>query len=192
LSEKKAVPRRPRADAIRNRDLLIATAKAMFADGVADVRLEEVARRAGVGIGTLYRHFPTRDALIEAVYRTEVETLGAAAAHLAATRPTIEALRDWMRLFVDYIATKQIIAPALNTMVGGADAVYARSGDHIKKAIRDLVGRAVAEGHMQPDLDPIDLLRALVGVANVASGPGWEASAKRLVDILIAGSRPGA
>jgi AcrR family transcriptional regulator len=191
LSEKKA-PRRPRADAARNRDLLIATAKAMFGDGVADVRLEEVARRAGLGIGTLYRHFPTRDALIEAVYSTEVETLAKAATQLAATRPTLDALRDWMRLFVDYIATKQIIAPALNTMVGGADAVYARSGAHVKTAIKDLVGRAVAEGHIQADIDPIDLLRALVGVANVASGPGWEASAKRLVDILIAGSRPGA
>ncbi|WP_246725173.1 TetR/AcrR family transcriptional regulator [Beijerinckia sp. L45] len=192
MPQKKAVPRRPRADAARNRDRLIDTAKAMFTEGVADVRLEEVARRAGVGIGTLYRHFPTRDALIEAVYRTEVETLAHAATQLAATRPTVEALRDWMHLFVDYIEKKQLIAPALNTIVGGADAVYARSGELVKKAIKDLVERAVADGHIQPDLDPIDLLRALIGVANVASGAGWKASAKRLVDILVAGSRPGA
>ncbi|MBB2174676.1 TetR/AcrR family transcriptional regulator [Gluconacetobacter johannae] len=192
LAEDKSARRRPRSDGQRNRERLIAAAKAAFTEGETEVRFDEIARRVGVGIGTLYRHFPTRDALIEAVYRTEVERLGAAAQHLAATHPPLEALRDWMRLFVDYIAAKQVIAPALNSLVGGPSALYAASGDSVKTAIRDLVARAVASGEMRPDLDPIDLLRALVGVANIASDPGWEASARRLVDILIAGSRPGA
>ncbi len=191
VAEESAARRRPRSDGQRNRQLLIEAAKAAFKDGETELRLDAVARRAGVGIGTLYRHFPTRDALIEAVYRADVEALAHAAKELAATRAPLDALRTWMRLFVDYIAAKQLIAPALNSLVGGTSELYAASGDRIKTAIGDLVGRAVQTGEMRPDLDPFDLLRALVGVANVASDPGWEASAKRLVDILIAGSRPG-
>lgn len=148
--------------------------------------------KAGLGVGTLYRHFPTRDALIEAVYRAEVEALAKAATRLSDAHAPLEALRAWMRLFVDYIATKNLIAPALNSMVGGPSQLFAASGQQVKAAIRALVGRAVASGDIRPDLDPLDLLRALVGVANVATSPDWEASAKRLVDILIAGSRPTA
>jgi AcrR family transcriptional regulator len=183
-------PRRPRADAKRNRDRLLDVAKAAFAAGGADVTLDDVAKAAEVGAGTLYRHFPTRDALIEAVYSAEVEQLAQAADRLGRERPPVEALREWMSLFVDYIAAKQLIAPALNGMVGGPSEVFARSGELVKDAIRGLVRRAVATGQIRGDLDPIDLLRALVGVSNVAVATGWEASAKRLVDILIAGSRP--
>jgi len=104
--------------------------------------------------------------------------------------PPVEALRAWMLLFVDYIAAKQLIAPLLNTVVGGPAKVYAGSGDLIKAAIDRLVGRAVLSGDMRADFDPLDLLRALVGVSNVASAPNWAESARRLVDILIAGSRP--
>jgi AcrR family transcriptional regulator len=137
----------------------------------------------------LYRHFPTRDALLEAVYRTEVEKLAAAERRLAATMPPLDALRAWMLLFVDYIETKQIIAPALNTLVGGPSKIFEASGDLIKGAIQALVKRAVKSGDIRPDLDPLDLLRALVGVANVASAPDWPQSARRLVDILLLGSR---
>jgi AcrR family transcriptional regulator len=181
--------RKPRTDALRNRERLVETAKAAFADQGAEVSLDDVAKAAGLGVGTLYRHFPTRDALVEAVYRAEVERLAQAAGRLAAERPPVEALRDWMRVFVDYIAAKNLIAPALNAIVGGPSAIYADSGALIKTAIHDLVGRAAASGELREDLDPLDLLRALVGVANVASSPDWEASAKRLVDILIEGSR---
>jgi AcrR family transcriptional regulator len=191
LAEEKTT-RRQRSDGQRNRERLIEAAKCAFRDGETDARFDEIARRAGLGIGTLYRHFPTRDALIEAVYRSEVEGLGEAAERLAATHAPLDALRHWMRLFVDYIATKKLIAPALNSLVGGPSELYATSGEHVKTAIRELVGRAVENGEMRPDVDAIDLLRALVGVANVASDPAWEASAKRLVDILIAGSRPDA
>src|ERR1700742_15633 len=110
--------RKPRTDAQRNRERILEVAKAAFARSGANTSLDDVARQACVGAGTLYRHFPTRDALLEAVYRTEVEKLALAEKQLTATLPPIEALRAWMLLFVDYIAAKQIIAPALNTMVG--------------------------------------------------------------------------
>ncbi len=185
-----AKERKPRADAQRNRESLLKAAKAAFTRRGAEINLDDLAKEAGVGVGTLYRHFPTRDALIEAVYRAGVKELADMAAQLSAARPPIEALREWMKIFVDYIATKHLIAPALNSMVGGPSQLYAESGTQIKTAIESLVARAVASGDIRPDLDPFDLLRALVGVANVAASPDWEASAKRLVDILVAGSRP--
>jgi hypothetical protein len=95
-----------------------------------------------------------------------------------------------MLLFVDYIATKQLIAPALNNIVGGPSKLFACTSSQIKGAIEALVKRAIESGDIRPDLDPLDLLRALIGVSNVASGPDWAQSAKRLVDILILGSRP--
>lgn len=183
------VARKPRADAQRNRVRLLEMAKAAFTEKGSGASLDEIARATGVGIGTLYRHFPTRDALIESVYRNETQQLAEAATRLADMHPPIEALREWMRLFVDYIATKQVMAEALNSLVGGASDLYAASGAQVKHAIAMLVARAVASGEIRLDLDPLDLLRALAGVANVSSGPNWEQSAKRLVDILIAGVR---
>ena len=146
--------------------------------------------RQRVGAGTLYRHFPTRDAFIEAVYRTEVEKLATSERKFSEAMPPIEALRAWMLLFVDHIATMQIIAPALNTLVGGPSKLYEGSRSQIQGAVNALVKRAIKSGGIRRDLDPFDLLRALIGVSNVASGPHWHQSARRLVDILIAGSRP--
>jgi AcrR family transcriptional regulator len=186
----KIAPRKPRADARRNRERILEIAKVAFTRSGANISLDDVAKQAGIGAGTLYRHFPTRDALLEAVYRTEVGKLAAAERELAAALPPIEALRAWMLLFVDYIAAKQIIAPALNTLVGGPSKLFEASGAQIKGAIHALVERAIASGDIRPDLDPLDLLRALVGVSNVASVPDWAQSAKRLVEILIIGSRP--
>jgi AcrR family transcriptional regulator len=183
-------PRKARADAQRNRERILEIAKAAFTRSGADISLDDVAKQAGVGAGTLYRHFPTRDALLEAVYRTEVEKLAEAERTFSETMPPIEALRAWMLLFVDYIATKQLIAPALNTFVGGPSGLFEASGVQIKTAIHSLVERAIANGDMRHDLDPFDLLRALVGVSNVASAPDWAQSARRLVEILIIGSRP--
>ena len=184
------VPRKPRADARRNHQRILEVAKEAFTRTGANLNLDEVARQAGVGPGTLYRHFPTRDALLEAVYRTEVEKLAAAEGEFARTMLPVDALRAWMLLFVDYIAAKQIIAPALNTMVGGPSRLFDASGNLIKGAIQALVDRAIQSGDIRSDLDPLDLLRALVGVSNVASTPDWPQSAKRLVEILILGSRP--
>lgn len=182
--------RKPRTDAQRNRERILEVAKEAFTRSGADASLDDIARQAGVGAGTLYRHFPARDALLEAVYRTEVEKLAAAERKFAEDLPPIEALRAWMLLFVDYIATKKIIAPALNTLLGGPSKVFEASHDQIWGAIRALVKRAIKSGEIRKDLDPLDLLRALIGVANVATSPDWQQSARRLVDILIAGSRP--
>src|ERR1700676_4245096 len=181
--------RKPRTDAQRNRERILEIAKAAFTRSGANISLDDVAKQAGIGAGTLYRHFPTRDELLEAVYRTEVEKLAAAERELAAKLPPIEALRAWMLLFVDYIAAKQIIAPALNTLVGGPSKVYEASRAQITGAIHALVERAIESGDISRDLDPLDLLCALIGVSNVACGPDWQQSAKRLVDILITGSR---
>jgi AcrR family transcriptional regulator len=182
--------RKPRADAQRNRDRVLAVARDAFTRLGADASLDDVAKQAGVGAGTLYRHFPTRDELLKAVYRSEVEKLAAAEQKFAETMPPLEALRAWMLLFVDYIATKKIIAPALNNLVGGPSKMFEASHDQIWEAIRGLVKRAIKSGDIRKDLDAIDLLRALIGVANVASSPDWQQSARRLVDILITGSRP--
>ena len=186
----KPTPRKPRADAQRNRERILEVAKRTFTRSGADASLDDVARQARVGAGTLYRHFPSRDALLEAVYRVEVEKLAAAERELTESMPPVDALRAWMMLFVDYIATKQLIAPALNKIVGGPSKLFASTASQIKGAIHALVKRAIENGDIRPDLDPVDLLRALVGVANVASGPDWVQSARRLVDILILGSRP--
>jgi AcrR family transcriptional regulator len=186
----KSVLRKPRTDAQRNRGRILEVAKDAFTRYGADAKLDDIAKDAGVGPGTLYRHFPTRDALIEAVYRTEVEKLAAAERKFAETMAPIDALRAWMLLFVDYIAAKHIIAPALNTFVGGASKLYEGTRDQIQGAIEGLVKRAIKSGDIRRDIEPFDLLRALIGVSNVSSTPDWQQSAKRLVDILITGSRP--
>ena len=182
--------RKPRADAQRNRERILEVAKQAFTDSGATASLDDIAKEAGVGPGTLYRHFPTRDELLKAVYRTEVEKLAAAARKFAETIPPIEALRAWMLLFVDYIATKKIIAPALSTPAGRPAKVVEASYAPINEAMRTLVKRAIKRGEVRKDVDPVDLLRALVGVAYLESSPDWHQSARRLVDILIAGSRP--
>src|ERR1700677_114243 len=170
--------RKPRADAQRNRERILEVAK------------KEIAKKAGVGPGTLYRHFPTREELLVAVYRSEMEKLAAAERKFADTLPPAEALRAWLLLFVDAVETKQIIAPVLNTLVGDPKKVFEASYAQMHEAIRALVKRAIKSGDIRKDLDPIDLLRALVGVANVATSPDWQQSARRLVDILVTRSPP--
>jgi len=186
-----APPRKPRADGQRNRERLLEVAKAAFAEAGPDINLDEIARRAGVGIGTLYRHFPTRDAIVEAVYRREVAQLADAATRLLDERPPAAALHEWMRLFVDYIATKKVIASALGSIAGGVSELYAASGVRINAATGLLVTRAAAAGEIRADADPADILRALVGFTYFNTSPGWEASAHRLIDLLMDGLRSG-
>ena len=183
-------PRAPRADAQRNRERLLDVAKKAFARDGANASLDEIARQVGVGPGTLYRHFPTREQLLQAVYRTELERLAAAEQKFSQTMGPTEALRAWLLLFVDAIATKQLIAPALNTLLGDPKKVFEASYAKMHQAIDALVKRGVQSGEIRSDLEPMDLLRALIGVSNVASAPDWQPSARRLVDILIVGSRP--
>src|ERR1700740_3185742 len=167
MSAKRSHParRRPRADAQLNRERILEVAKEAFTRSGANASLDDIAKEAGVGPGTLYRHFPTRGALIEAVYRTEVERLAAAERKFAETMSPVEALRAWMLLFVDYIAAKHIIAPALNTVVGGPSKLYEGSRTMIQSAIDELVKRAKKSGDLRRELDAFDLLRALIGVS---------------------------
>jgi len=181
--------RKTRADAQRNRELILDAAKRVFTRDGAAASLDEIARLAGIGPGTLYRHFPTRDALIETVYRTEVEKLAAAAPRFAANLSPLEALRAWMNLFIDHVAGKMLIVPAMETVTGGSSRLIMGSKSQIHGAFLSLAQRAVDTGYLRPDIDPNDLMRALVGIFHTTYDPGWELTARRLVDILIAGSR---
>src|SRR5579871_512603 len=182
--------RKPRSDAQRNRERILEVAKEAFTRSGANTSLDDIARDAGVGPGTLYRHFPTREALLEAVYRTELERLAASGRKLAETMPPVEALRAWLHLFVDAVAAKKLIGPALNTLLGDPKKVFEASYAQMREAAGALVRRGIDSGDIRKDLDPGDLIHALVGVSNVAGGADWQQSARRLVDILIAGSRP--
>ncbi|THD65931.1 TetR/AcrR family transcriptional regulator [Phenylobacterium sp.] len=181
--------RKPRADAQRNRERLIDEAKAAFANVGPDVSLEEIARRAEVGIGTLYRHFPSRDAIVEAVYRREVEQLADAAQRLLDSRPSVDALHEWLKLLVSYMVTKKVIGPALGTMASGASELYESSGALIRAAVTLLVERAVASGEIRADVEAEDLMQAMTGFSSGVSSPGWAARTLRLIDILMDGLR---
>ncbi|WP_409418294.1 TetR/AcrR family transcriptional regulator [Phenylobacterium sp.] len=184
--------RKPRADSLRNREQLLEAAKAAFNEVGAEVALEEIARRAGVGIGTLYRHFPTRDALLAAVYRREVEQLSASAEALLAAHPPGAALEAWLHMLVDYMATKRVIAPALRTSAGEGQQVYEASGAAITDALARLTQAAVAGGDVLPQIGPQDVYRLMIGVSYGYDQPGWEASARRLIGVLMAGLKPPA
>jgi len=180
--------RKPRADAVRNRERVLDAAKAVFSQG-GPASLETVAKRAGVGIGTLYRHFPTREALYEAVYRHEVDQLVELARHLEVERTRVEALRRWLRAGVEFMATKKGMAAALAMAAHGSPELVAYSLDRLTGALAELVQRAVAAGEIRADIDPEDLLRTLVGIYYAHDRPGWQAKVLRLVDVFIDGLR---
>lgn len=184
-----AAVRKPRADAQRNRERILEVAREAFTRHGAEATLDDIARRAEIGPGTLYRHFATRDALIEAVYGSEVEKLTAAGARYTVTLRPVEALRAWMLVFIDYVAKKMLILPAMDTVPGGSRRMMEGTHGLIHSTFRGLVERAVASGDFRAETDPDDLVRALIGVFHTTSMPGWEPSARRIVDILIAGSR---
>jgi AcrR family transcriptional regulator len=192
MPKKKLLPsppaRKPRADAKRNRERILEIAKDAFTRDGASASLDDIARRSGVGNATLYRHFPTRDDLIEAVYRNEVERLAAAEQRFATTMPPIEALRAWMLLFIDHVSQKKLIISVMDTVPGGSMRLMEGSRSLIHSTFVTSVQRAIASGDLRADTDPNDFVRALVGVFHTTALPGWEQSARRLVDILIAGS----
>ena len=179
--------RRPRADAVRNRERVLEAAKAVFSAGGPEASLEAVARRAGVGIGTLYRHFPTREALFEAVYRREVEQLADLAEQLKTEAAPAEALRRWLRSNVEFVATKKGMSKALALAAHSTSELYAYSFDRLTKAVGALLDRAVAAGEIRADISPEDLLRALIGMCYLHDQPGWQASVLRLVEVLVDG-----
>jgi AcrR family transcriptional regulator len=180
--------RKPRADALRNRERILDVAKEVFTRDGAAASLDDIARQAVIGPGTLYRHFPTRDSLIEAVYRSEVEKLAAAEQRFAATMRPLETLRAWMLLFIDHVSSKRLIMPAMDTVTGGATRLIEGSRSLIHAAFVTAVKRAIVSGDLRADTNPDDFVRALVGVFHTTALPGWEPSACRIVDILIAGS----
>jgi len=182
--------RKPRADAVRNRERVLEAAKAVFSAGGPDASLEAVARRAGVGIGTLYRHFPTREALFEAVYRREVEQLGELSEQLKSEPQPVEALRQWLRSTVEFVATKKGMTAALALAAHGKTSeLTAFSFDRLTRAVGALLDRAVAAGEIRADMSPEDLLRALIGMCYLHDQPGWQASVIRLLDVFIDGLR---
>jgi AcrR family transcriptional regulator len=186
----KSASRKPRADALRNRDRVLEAAKTVFSAGGSDASLEAVAREAGVGIGTLYRHFPTREALYEAVYRREVEQLGEMAEQLKDDAAPVDALRRWLRSNVEFVATKKGMAAALALAAGPPPSeLTAFSYDRLTKAIALLLDRAVAAGEIRSDVSAEDLLRTLVGMCLLHDQPGWQAGVMRMLDVLIDGLR---
>jgi AcrR family transcriptional regulator len=183
--------RRPRADAVRNRERVLEAAKAVFSAGGSDVSLEAVARRAGVGIGTLYRHFPTREALFEAVYRREVDQLSELAERLKSDPLPVDALRRWLHANVELVATKKGMLAALALAVQASSELYAYSLERLTKAIAALLARAVAAGEIRGDIGAEDVLRALVGMCYWRDQPGWQTTVLRLVDVFVDGLRVG-
>jgi AcrR family transcriptional regulator len=181
--------RKPRADAVRNRERVLEAAKAVFSAGGAEASLEAVARAAGVGIGTLYRHFPTREALFEAVYRREVQHLADLAEQLKQEARPIDALRHWMHSNVKFVATKKGMAAALALAAYKNSELFSYSFDRLTRAVSGLLDRAVATGEIRDDIGPEDLLRALVGMCYLHDQPGWQTSVLRLVDVFVDGLR---
>ncbi|RJK94318.1 TetR/AcrR family transcriptional regulator [Vallicoccus soli] len=189
-----------RADARRNRERLLRVAVRALSQPGRDVPLEDIAREAGVGIGTLYRHFPTREALVEAAYRDEVERLAAAAGELLAEHPPDVALRHWMDRFVDYMTTKRGMADALRAVVAGGGDPYAVSRERLHAAVEQILGAAAAAGALRADVGPEDVLKAVSGVSLVTGdpaspgapgSPAQREQAGRLLDLLLDGLRAG-
>jgi AcrR family transcriptional regulator len=174
-----------RADAARNREKLLSAAAEAFADCGTSASLESIAKCAGVGIGTLYRHFPTRDALVEAAYRNEVAQLSAAAGELLDEHPADVALAEWMKRFLAYVATKRGMADALESVVASGTDVYAESREQLVVAVTQLVQAGVASGSLRPDADPEDVLRAMTAVKMI---PDPE-QAERILGLLVDGLR---
>ena len=181
--------RKPRADAVRNRERVLEAAKIVFNAGGPEASLEAVAKRAGVGIGTLYRHFPTREALFEAVYRREVEQLSELAEQLKNAKDPVDALRRWLRSNVEFVATKKGMSEALALVVAKDSDLFSYSSALLTRTIGRLVARATAAGEIRSDISAEDLLRALVGMCYTHDQPGWQKSVLRLVDVFVDGLR---
>ena len=173
-----------RADAQRNRDKLLTVAVDAFAEHGIEASLEDIARRAGVGIGTLYRHFPTREALVEAAYRTELDKLCDAAPALLTTLPPDRALRAWMDRFVDYMTTKRGMAEALKVVIASGGNPYAVSRDRLLTAVGSLLDAGITAGVLRADVPAADVLTSLSGVTLAATE---REQAGRLLDLLVDG-----
>ena len=181
--------RKPRTDSVRNRERVLQAAKMVFAAGGPAASLEAVARQAGVGVGTLYRHFPTRQDLFEAVYRREVEQLVELAEQLGTDLPPLEALRRWMHANVEFVATKKGMSAALAVAVHASSDLSAYSMDRLGRALETLLRRAVKTRVIRDDISTEDILRTIVGLCYTHDKPGWQGNVLRLVDVFVDGMR---
>jgi AcrR family transcriptional regulator len=181
--------RRTRGDSIRNRERLVEAATRVFSAGGRQAKLDAVAREAGVGIGTLYRHFPTREALFEAVYRREVDHLAELAQRLAQDAAPVEALRKWLHANVRLVATKKGMLEALQLVVHGSSELKAYSFERLTDGLALLLERGVAAGELRADITAADLLRTVVGIFYADSSADWETSALRIIDVFVDGLR---
>ncbi|MGN6142667.1 MAG: TetR/AcrR family transcriptional regulator [Mesorhizobium sp.] len=181
--------RKPRADSLRNRELLLEAATHVFSTGGPQASLEAVARRAGVGIGTLYRHFPTREALFEAVYRHEVDHLADLAGLLSFEPDPVESLRQWLHANVRLVAAKKGMIQGLQLVAHGSSELKAYSFERLTEAVGLLLGRGVAAGELRADITPEDLLRTLLGIFYSQGTADWQPAALRLVDVFVDGLR---
>jgi AcrR family transcriptional regulator len=176
---------------VRNRQRVLAAARTVFAAGGPEGSLEAVAREAGVGIGTLYRHFPTRQDLFEAVYRHEVEQLVALAEQLGTDLPPLEALRRWMHANVAFVATKKGMSNALAIAVNASSDLTLHSIDRLGRAVGILLRRAVDAGEIRDDISADDILRTIVGLCYMHHNAGWQDNVLRLLDVFVDGMRRG-
>ena len=181
--------RRPRSDTLRNRDRLLAAAREVFSEGGPGASLEAVARWAGVGIGTLYRHFPTRDALFQAVYRREVDELVALAERHSTDTEPLPALRVWLHANIGMVSTKKGMLAALAPSPEGSRELFADSRARLTAAVGLLMRRAQVAGSIRTDIGPDDVLQALYGICYGRDGVEWQAGAQRLIDVFIDGLR---
>ncbi len=184
--------RAARADALRNRARLLEAGSAAFAEHGEATSLEDVARRAAVGIGTLYRHFPTRDALVEAVYRSTVDSLCDDADELLAALPPGEALAEWMRRYVGYVATKRGMASAVKSILRANSSFFDDYRRRLDGAAGRLLQAAAASGEVRSDVDAGELLRAIHGICLAADASHQVAQSLPLVGLLLDGLRHGA
>ena len=179
--------KRPRADAERNRARLLDAAKAAFSSGHSSGQaptLEQIARAAEVGIGTLYRHFPTREALVEALYRKELADLCAAAAELLKSHAPEQALRAWMDLFADYVAAKQEMADALRAVFAAGSVTVSQAREELTVAVRTILDAGIADGTLRDDVRPEDVVAMIVGAFTATSLAGGQEQRGRMFDLL--------
>lgn len=184
--------RAQRSDACRNRECLIRAASEAFAVHGVEASLEKIAKCAGVGVGTLYRHFPTRDALVEAVYRHNVDVLCEAAEELRATLPPDEALAEWMQRWVGYVATKKGLATYLKSVVSADSDLFESSFARVQATVNGLVEDAVAASTIRAGVDGMEILRALSGVCLMSDHPAGPEQGSKVAGLLMDGLRYGA
>lgn len=193
VTGRRGASRPMRADAQRNREHLLAAAVAAFSgDGGTEVTLESIAKDAGVGIGTLYRHFPSREALVDAAYRSELARLCDSVPGLLSSMPADKAMRTWMDHFIEYMTTKRGMSDALRKVIASGGNPFAESRARLLAAFAALAEAGAADRTIRPDLDPADLLASVSGVSLAVGGPAQREQAGRLLDLLMDGLRYGA